>query len=110
MGINLTKEIPDLAFLIEYSERIEQAEYMLKKLLEVQQNAAIKTLESLNKFENKRNIWFGEDLIVEFQDEYYLVKGLNDDENDPLKVRKVGPFIHLESKQTKGYEGEKEQS
>ena len=40
MKINLTKEIPELAFLIQYSEKIELANQMLQQLLDFQQQIA----------------------------------------------------------------------
>ncbi len=110
MNLNFTKEIPELAFLIEYSEKIEQAQHLLQKLRDVQQEAALKALEALHTFENNNDIWLGEDLIVEFQKKKYIVKGLNDIETEPLKVREIFHVIQFENKQTKGTEGEKEKS
>jgi hypothetical protein len=110
MGFNLTNEIPELVFLIEYSERIEQAKHLIQKLLDFQQEAAIKALEALHNYEDKNDIWFGEDLLVEFQKKQYIIKGLNDNENESLKVREIFHVIYIESKQSKGAEGEKEKS
>ncbi len=110
MSFNLTNEIPELAFLIEYSERIEQAQHLIQKLLDFQQEAAIKALEALHNYENKNDIWFGEDLVVEFQKKQYIIKGLNDNENELLQVREIFHVIQIEDKQTKGTEGEKEKS
>jgi len=110
MNFNLTKEIPELAFLIEYNGKIEQAQHLLQKLLDYQQEAAIIAIEALHIYEDKNDIWFGEDLVVEFQEKQYIIKGLNDIENEPLKVRQIDHVIQIKDKQTKGTGGDKGKS
>jgi hypothetical protein len=110
MNFNLTKEIPELAFIIEYNEKIEKAQNLLQQLLDFQQEAAIKVIETLQNYEDQNDVWFGEDLVVEFQKKRYIIKGLNGNENEPLKVRQIDHVIQIEDKQTKGSEKEKEKS
>ena len=110
MKINLTKEIPELAFLIRYSEKIELANQLLQQLLDFQQQTALKAIDALHNYEDQKGIWLGEDLVVDYQEKQYIIKGLNGDQNEPLKVRPVDYVIQIEDKQAKGNEGEKEQS
>lgn len=110
MNYNLTKEIPELAFLIEYNEKIEKAQELLQKLQDFQKEAALKAIDALHNYEDQHEIWFGEDLVVEFQEKQYIIKGLNDIQDDPLKVRPIDHVIQIEDKQAKGSEGEKETS
>lgn len=110
MNYNLTDEIPELSFLIEYNEKIEKAQQLLQQLMDFQQETAVKAIETLQSYEDQNDVWFGEDLVVEFQEKQYIIKGLNGNENEPLKVRQIDHVIQIKDKQTKGTEGDKEQS
>ena len=110
MNINLTDEVPELAFLVEYSDKIEQAKFKLKKLLDVQRLTAIDAIEALQDYETKHNIEFDEDLVIDYQGKQLLIKGLNYNEHEPLKVRPIKHVIHMKDKQTDGSGGEKETS
>lgn len=110
MKIDLSKEVPELALVIECSERIDLMEQVMEKLENSRQEAAIKAMEILTEFEVENKVWFGEDLLVEYQGKQYLVKGLNDDEREAIRVSQIQHSITIEDKQTKGIRGTKEQS
>ena len=108
--IDITQEIPELIGLIELSHRIEQMEALLDTAKEARDNVASIVIEKLINHEQVNDIWLGEDITLEHKKQHFHIKGLNDDHNDPVKVSLMEHLLIIKDKQTKGTEGEKEQS
>ncbi len=85
-------------------------ESLLKIAKQARDNIASTVLEKIFTYEQANNLWLGEDIIVEYMKQLYLVKGLNDDQNNPVKVMPIDFRLFFKDKQTKGSEGEKEKS
>jgi len=108
--IDFTKEIPELIGLIEISERVEQMESLLALAIQNKNKIAIAILKKLEVYEQTNKVWLGECIPVSYNNMDFLIQGLNDDENEPVNVSLIEYMLVIKGKQTKGQEGEKEQS
>jgi len=108
--VDITNEVPELIGLIEINGRIEQMEALLYTAKEAQNNIASSVIQKLNTYEQDNKVWLGEDITVEYNNQNYLIKGLNDNHNEPLKVMLLEHLLVFKDKQTKGTEREKEKS
>ncbi len=108
--IDLTQEIPELLGLIEISERVEQMESLLAIAIQNKNKIAISILEKLSTYEQKNDIWIGENITIEYNNLNFLIQGLNDDENEAVNVLPIEYTVEIKDKQTKGLAGEKEKS
>jgi hypothetical protein len=108
--IDFTTEIPELMELVEVSKRLDQLEALLRVVKETRNNVATTVLEKLSHYEEVNKIWLGDDITMQYQQQHFIIKGLNDKQDDPIKVIPIEHLLVLKDKQTEGTKGEKEQS
>jgi len=108
--IDFTKEVPELIGLIEICERVEQMESLLALAIQNKNKIAFAILEKLSTYEQNNNVWLGEYITVSYNNRNFLIQGLNDNDQDSLNVSPIEYILEIKDKQTKGKEGEKEQS
>lgn len=106
-NIDITKEIPELTGLIEISQRIEQMEALLETAKQAQDNIVSVVLEKIFTYEQTNKLWFGEEITIEYKQQNFLIKGLNDDPNDTVRAIPLEYRLVINDKQTKGNEREK---
>lgn len=108
--IDFTNIIPELAKLIEVNQKINQMESLLDMTRELEDNILASVSEKLFHYEQDHNCYLGEIIKVEYNKQQFLVSGLNADPDEKVKVILLDTEIIIKEKQTKGNEGEKEQS
>lgn len=100
--IDLTQVIPELAGLIEISIRIDQMESLLALANEAKHKISITVIQKLAEYERNNKVWLGHNICVVYQNNNYLIQGLNDDENQSVNVSIIEQILVLKNKQSKG--------